>query len=380
MIKLLIMNDLVHDGGVEKVMEEIANYLPKERYNITIATIKKDYENFKKFYPSHIKYFSMEKAFKYSKNRKNIFIEKLNSLKRKLYKMLYRIKININNYDVVIAIKEGECMQFISEVKAKKKFAWVHVDYKYLHWTKYIFATNENELNCMKSYDNVICVSEAVRKSVCDVIGNPGNLIVKNNPINVNEIVEKSKSKIECLEKYKTFKDKTILVTVGGLREPKGYMRLLECCSKLNQNFNYELWIIGDGPMREKMQTYIKEQDLKNVILWGNQHNPYPFIKSSNCFISSSFVESYGLAVQEALILNVPVLATTCPAFEECVSEGEGMLVENTTEALYKGLYSILNDSKIWHKYKDGISRNRTHENLYTHRLEDIEKLWLERK
>ena len=31
------MNDLVHDGGVEKVMEEIVNYLPKENYNITKA-------------------------------------------------------------------------------------------------------------------------------------------------------------------------------------------------------------------------------------------------------------------------------------------------------------------------------------------------------
>ena len=379
MIKLLIMNDLVHEGGVEKVMEELVSYLPEANYDITVVSIVKDYENIKKFYPKNIKYFSVEKAFKYSKKR-NLFVRVLSLLKRRVYKLLYELKINFGNYDVAIAMKEGQCMQFISKVKAKKKYAWIHVDYNCLHWTKGLFQTTENELECMKAYNNVVCVSDSAKNSIINVVGDSGNLIVKMNPINVEEILEKSKEKIECLEEYQMKKNRMILVSVGGLRNPKGYLRLLECCKRLNEYFDYELWIIGDGNERIKMEEYIKKFNLDNIILWGNQNNPYPFIKRGDWFISSSLGESYGLAVQEALILNVPVMVTTCPAFEECVSASEGILVENTTEGLYNGLHKILSNHDLNKKYKDGILKNRTHENLYTNRLEEIENLWRERE
>lgn len=377
MFKLLIMNDLVRAGGAEKVMQEIVNYLSRGKYDITIATIVNDSENIKQLYNNNVKYMSLEKAFK--GNNENIIAKIYYYIKKRIYRILYKLKFNIEKYDIVIAIKEGPVMQFLADVKAKKKFAWVHVDYNYLYWTKDIFKSKEDEIKCMQKYDNIVCVSEAARKSVCDVIGNPGNLVVKLNPINVEEIIQKSKQNIDVLEKYKIDKEKKILISVGGCRREKGYMRLLECCSKLNDYFDYELWIVGDGPEMNRMKSYIKQKNLNNVILWGSQENPYPFIKRSNWLISSSYGESYGLAIQEAFLLNVPVLATKCPAFEESISQEEGILVENTNEALYNGIYDILSNSEL-EKNKKSSLKKRTQEELYKERLGEFENLWKEKK
>lgn len=86
----------------------------------------------------------------------------------------------------------------------------------------------EDELECEK-YDNVVRVSQAALNSVKDTIGNPGNLIVIYNPLNVDE-----------LKKNYTG---TVLVAVGVLRKQKNYISLLKCCNKLKSDFEFKLLI-----------------------------------------------------------------------------------------------------------------------------------------
>lgn len=376
MTKILILNDLVYDGGAEMLMKEVVKFLSRKEYDITLATIINDCENIKKHYPTNVHYISIEKAFEHTVST-NIFIKKLYGLKRRIYSCFYKKMFDFRHYDVAIAIKEGPCMKFLSKINAKKKYGWVHVDYNHLYWTKTCFNNSKSELQCMQMYNNIVCVSEATKKSVCEIIGDPGNLIVRMNPLDVEKIIKSSEEELNELERYKLNYVKPILVTVGGLREEKGYLRLLECCKKLNNTFNYDLWIVGDGPEKNKLEKYIQENNLKNVTLWGMKENPYPFIKRATFFVSSSFSESYGLSVQEAIILNKPVLATMCPAFEECIDLNNMILVENKTDALYQGLYKLLENPTIKEKYEK--QEKKAHEKLYIKRLKEIEKLWLKR-
>ena len=268
-------------------------------------------------------------------------------------------------------------MKFLEKVKAKKKFAWVHVDYNALHWTKGLFKTEDGELKCMQNYDHVICVSKACLDSVESTIGNPGNMLVRYNPIDVKDILSRSKEQVTCLQAYDYDKTKTIFVTVGRLSEQKGYMRLLACCNKLKNKFNYELWIVGEGEQREQIEEYLSTHHLNCVKLWGQQDNPYPFIAEADWFVSSSFAESYGIAVQEAVVLDKPVIATECPAFKECLSDEVAMLVENSEEGLYDGLYKVLADKQLKESFVLGKLAGYSTMELYNDRLKEIEKLWL---
>lgn len=369
--KIVIINDLIIGGGVENVLYNLLMYLNDKDYDITVITFRGTKEEFYELYPANMKHISCGRFKKPHKRRD------FNWFMNNVFHMIYQCYLQSLKHDVVIALKEGSCTKFASMFNAKKKYSWVHVDYNFLYWTKGIYGTEKKEIKCMQRYKQVVCVSEAAKKSVCDVIGNPGNLVVRLNPIDVNSILSKAECGQDVFDDKKIEEGKMLLVSVGRLCQQKGYMRLLECCAKLNQYYDYELWIVGDGPDRDKMEDYICANGLTNVILWGNQENPYPFIKKANWFVTSSIGESYGLVVQEAYILGTPVLATTCPAFEECVSEEYGILVQNTTEGLYEGLEKILRNPELQFQYVRENKDQSIHEEMYTKRLEEIEKLWL---
>jgi len=371
-MNILVINDLVVGGGVESVMYHLVEHLCKKD-KVTLVSILDQSEGFYGLYSENVKYVPyFLKKIRCSKFQRYsfrwffyIFIEKVRF-----------IWLRIKKYDMVLALKEGDAMKLGLKFRAKERYAWVHADYRLLYWTEYCFDGAEDEVECMRKYNKVTCVSNAVKESVCQVIGDPGNLCVKFNPIDVNSVLERSEGEVRELTEYLRVRDdKPVLITVGRLCEHKGYRRLMEACIKLNKEFDYELWILGEGEMRDEMESMIYENKLDNVIIWGNQENPFPFIKCANWFVSASLGESYGLALQEALILGVPILATSCPAFEECLAKEEAILVSNDGEALYEGLYRILKDRSLETTYRRNI-HTRTSEDFFTGRLDEIEKLW----
>lgn len=377
MRKILIMNDFIFSGGAEKVMEQISNFLPRNKYKITIMSIANQSEVFNIYYPRYAKYISLNQKFPtntYSRFSIRHYIQFFNN---RVIKPIFIKYLNFKNHDIVIALKEGPCMKFLADFKAKNKLAWIHVDYNCFYWTQNCFASKNDELMCMKKYDNIVCVSQASLDSVKNVVGDSGNLIVRYNPMNIDDIIEKSIKIPEELINLKKDSDGTILVSVGGLRKEKGYIRLLKCCNRLKSKFNFKLLIIGEGLERDTLEEYIDKNNLsKNVILLGNKDNPYPYISNADWFVSSTEGESYGLAIHEALSLKIPVLTTKCHAIEECVSEHEAMLVENDEESLYNGLYTILSDRNLREKYISHI-KDRNQKSMYYDKLEEIEKLWL---
>lgn len=373
MKNIVIVNDLITGGGVENVLYNLVQYLMKLDYNITIIALRATEEEFKKVYSSDVKFISLKKYDKVYKRFTLTWF--LNHICRLFIHLYFSIK----KYDIAIGIKEGESAKFASIFNAKRKIAWVHVDYSRLYWTKGVYGSEENEKKCMQKFDSVICVSEAARKSFCDVIGDTGNLQVRYNPLDVCKILSEAEKETES-DLINMRKQSPVLVSVGRLSPLKRYDKLLECCLRLRDRYDFQIWLIGDGPERKKLELFIKEHNLTNVTLWGEQQNPYPFIKQADWFISTSETESYGLALQEAMVIGTPVIATKCPAIVECVPEDKSILVENDFDELIHKLEMVLDNPMLQKDYKTKLEQNNNYEKLYLRRLEEIEELWLVRK
>lgn len=290
--KILIANNLLEGGGVENLLKTLV-WEWNTRYDITIMTDKND-NNCYKIFPSNVKYLH----YIMFGNAKRPF-RRICNLLNKIWKKMIICFVNCQKFDCVIALKEGDTMKFVSNLKAKKKLAWVHVDYSRMHWTKSLFTSDRDEVICMQKFDNVICVAENNKKSVCDVIGDPGNLMVRHNPVKEEEIINKSKQKIQLPEKMLIR-----FVSVGRLTYIKGYDMLLNVCKRLsNEGYDFEIWLIGDGEEKESLQEFIRKNNLTMVKLWGNQSNPYNIMKGADWFISTSRSEGFSLVTQEAAIL-----------------------------------------------------------------------------
>ena len=370
MKKILIRNDLIEGGGVENVMQNLIMFLDKREYKITVVTDRGNNKEFYNIFPDTIRYFrsSYER-----RNFKRLSLQwYTDRIKAKIYELLFRIQM-YKKFDLAIAIKEGQSMVSVSRLRSKKKYAWVHVDYDFLYWTQYVFETPEEERKCMESFDKVVCVSKAAMESVIHVVGNPGNLCVRYNPINYMEIRRKSQENLHLSKPDKNL----LFVAIGRLAEQKNYRMLIEVFASLCKEYkNIELWIVGEGDQRSELEEKIRESGLTSIKLLGERKNPYPILQMADCMISSSKWESYGLAIQEAFILGIPVVTTKCPALEEVFDHRFGFLSENTADGLKQALVKILEDTEILKKYRDNIKQFYKAEILYEKRLEKICDLW----
>lgn len=363
--EILIINDLLTGGGVENVMQNLVEYLINKEYKITILTEYFD-ENFKEIYPDNVRYWH----FLRKKNERLGFLARVAD--RILYRIVPQYVLPRLKFDVVIAIKEGLMTQWGALCNAKYKFSWVHVDYNYLYWTKWIFKSSEAERECMKQFNKVVCVSESTKVSVIDTIGDPGNLCVRYNPLNVRKLREKANG----ISEYNRDLDKMLFVAVGRLTEQKHFDMLLKCVYNIGMKECYELWIIGEGNDRLMLEEIIRKYDLYNVKLLGNQNNPYSLMIQADWIVSSAVWESFGLVLQEARILGIPVLTTSCPAVEEVFDNNSGIMVENTEQALTEKMFEIVKNNDRGMRYIENF-KNLDISELYERRLEDIERLWL---
>ncbi len=364
--RALLLNDRVLGGGSEQVLYQVINHLLSRGWRVTVVALRGTRRELAVYCPGRLRFFSLRKPWKYGG------IHVLGHALCRAEQALLRLFLNLRPFDAVLAMKEGPCMVYGAGFRAKKKLAWVHTDYARQHWTR-CMLTPEAELACMRRYDQVVCVSGAVRAGILGALGDPGNLVVRLNPIDADAVRRKAAAPLPPESEPP---ERPLLLSLALFMPQKGILRLLDCCAQLQKEFDFTLWLVGDGELRGEAEAYIAGHGLRNVKLWGAQRNPYPFLRQADWLVSASYGESYGLAVQEAVLLNVPVLAASCPAFEECVPAGKAILTENSDEGLREGLRRILTHPELGEELRRAPAQS-SQQALFADRLQAIEALLL---
>ena len=99
------------------------------------------------------------------------------------------------------------------------------------------------------------------------------------------------------------------IVAVGGLREVKGFDRLIEAVSQLP--FEYHLSILGEGSERSRLEALIEDLGVgKHVSLVGFCRNVPDYLHSADLQVISSYSEGFSLAMVEG-IFYAPILLST---------------------------------------------------------------------
>ena len=134
-------------------------------------------------------------------------------------------------------------------------------------------------------------------------------------------------------------------VQVARLVPQKAIDRLIKVHSKLikENGKTHNFYIIGDGPDKERLVSLIKKYGVKDTFfLLGKKENPYPYIKKADYFCLLSEFEGYGMVLEEAKILNKPIIITDTAAREAIEKYENSKILENTEEGIYKGLKEII--------------------------------------
>ena len=133
------------------------------------------------------------------------------------------------------------------------------------------------------------------------------NLISYENIIDVNyEDVEKFK--IE----NKLQKDDLVIGHIGTFKESKNQKFLLKIVKVLKEkNKNVKLLLVGDGSMRDELETMCKDLDISDkVIFTGTRDDVDVILNSMDVFAFPSTFEGLGLVLLEAQAAGLPCVVS----------------------------------------------------------------------
>lgn len=113
------------------------------------------------------------------------------------------------------------------------------------------------------------------------------------------------------------------LYCVGRISSEKGHLGLLEALRIcLEEGLSVELFLIGDGPDRPRLEQRIEELNLDPYIhLLGSQSEQevLKMVRHADLFALPSFMEGIPLVLMEAMGLGVPVIAPRIAGIPELV-------------------------------------------------------------
>jgi glycosyltransferase involved in cell wall biosynthesis len=131
-------------------------------------------------------------------------------------------------------------------------------------------------------------------------------------------------------------------ITVGTLLPVKGYDNLITAFARCSlPRDKWKLTIVGKGPKEKTLKDLIAYYLLeKNIFLVGckSKTEVVELLNHSDVFISSSHLETFGVAALEAICCGVPVLATDSGGPREFINETNGRLCEDNVDALREGI------------------------------------------
>lgn len=208
----------------------------------------------------------------------------------------------------------------------------------------------------LKRCDKIICSGQEEIKNLEKTFQISNKKILQiMNPIDTT--VFKFREKQTAANKLGLDSNYQYLLYVGRFSKNKGIEEILNVFKKLKENdSNLKLILIGDGPLLNQIQEYVKQNNLiTDVILPGRLTHEIACYYYNISSVLLNIGASGGLAnvIIEAIASKLPILATNVGATKDYVSNkmNNGILINSINESEIKnGIMEIILNGK---KYKN---------------------------
>lgn len=354
MKKIIIVNNNMRIGGVQKSLYNLL-WTIKDQYDVTLYLFHDSgcYE-----LPPNVKVMHCDGSFRFfgKSQRQCKGIEKCKRgflrLMCRFFTRSFTVKLMHlgqkrvpGNYDCAIAYLQngnirnlyGGVQDFVIRcVNAKKKVSFLHCDYVQS-------GANEPQNNrLMRKFDRIAACSDGCRysfeqimpqeKGKCRTVRNCHRFDEIRNLANQDTMVYSD--------------DVRNVLMVTRLAHEKGVERALKALSfAKKRGIAVRLHLVGDGAMHDKMHEYAKTLDIEDaVVFYGEQRNPYRFMRNADLLLMTSFYEAAPMVIEEASALGLPTLTTQTTSSQEMIGSN-GWICENSQEGINEALCQVLLDS-----------------------------------
>ncbi len=169
------------------------------------------------------------------------------------------------------------------------------------------------------------------------------------------EFLDKEESREKLGEILKLNRDSKFKVqdfivgTVANFYPAKGLSHLIEAANLIRQE-NIKFVIIGEGKKRRELEDLIHKNNLEEKFnLTGTVPQAYRYLKAFDVFVLPSLKEGFPWTILEAMVAEVPVIATTAGALPEIIENNKsGILVRPAdSQQLAEAISNLLKDRNL---------------------------------
>lgn len=335
MHKILFYTDTPMLGGTEQHMLTLARFLPREKYEVTLACSS---------YPSLDSW-----AQKFLDA--GLGLIRLPVLHKHDPRHFFHLKKISHHFDLIHVHlwNPGSCRYAFFATHGKPIVATEHDPFS-LSGLKGILKTQTLERTRA-----IIVATEASKKRLMEqkVKKMPPISIIKNGIDCAGwQTLAKKESREEVRTKiFNVDQNTPVLLCVAELNERKGQDVLIEAFKNVIKKApKAKLIFVGDGPARERFQE--QAAHFKSAVQFlGRQENVATLMAASDLFVLPSRREAFGLVLVEAGIVEVPIIASNVGGIQEVIEHNKtGILVEpENPEELAEKIIDLLSHPEHAH-------------------------------
>lgn len=362
------------DGGA---VEELITYIVKENekhhnYDIDLYTVdnanKLSKCNYKYTNLIRMRYVPDVKRKKFIKFYNKFLIRLPNGRVKSDFSQMITSKFKKNYYDAVLVEDNREVFNsLVSKVRKERLYFHIHDDI-------YIYGNKLNAVQKLLHPDQSHMIKGIIKSSTKIITASHylENRFQKLGALNTENLYNAAiKKDLNCLSpllrnkirsKYKIPKNTVVFAFIGRFANDKGLDRLLKSLKLLDENLNFKCLIVGKNWLNSTSENNYSDQlsqiydsmsdKLKQKIIFTgyidhlNISNIYSI---SDCVVVPSRNEAFGIVALEAMIMGIPVLASSVGGLPEVIGRSS-ILVKNDkyfVTRLSKAMGKIYYDSNL---------------------------------
>lgn len=251
-------------------------------------------------------------------------------------------------YDAAAVLLMGTPSGFVRKVvRARTRAIWIRNDLSGADPTGRVAKALRSAAD---GIDHFICVSDVSRRSLEQQVPE-----AKGKAVVVYNILDPDRMREMALEEAAPFCPQpegsvTILSVCRLSDRAKAVFRMARVCAALKQQgFSFHWYIAGEGPDRARLEAEIEALGITDCMtLLGGLRNPFPAYRAADLVAMLSNYEGLCGVVNEARVLEKPIIATRVSGIDEQLVDGlNGVVVEQEEHAIIEAMARLLADPEL---------------------------------
>jgi glycosyltransferase involved in cell wall biosynthesis len=251
-------------------------------------------------------------------------------------------------YDAAAVLLMGTPSGFVRNiVRARVRAIWIRNDLSAADPTGRVAKALSAAAH---GIDYFICVSEVSRRSLVQFVPEAaGKGVVIYNIVDPEQMRSQAGVGPSPFDR-RLDGDVTILSVCRLNDRAKAILRMARVCAALkSKGYQFRWYVAGDGPDRARLEAEIEVLGIGDCMtLLGRLRNPFPAYRAADLVAMLSNYEGLCGVVNEARVLEKPVIATRVSGIDEqLVDDVNRVVVEQDEQAIIRAMARLLADPEL---------------------------------